>query len=87
VFKKPSPQSEQESDSERRTSSGNLPVMNNSSISKPREVIMAEQKCSMCDWEIKDGGVKVTVGGKELTVCCDDCAKDAIAKHNNAAAA
>jgi len=48
---------------------------------------MAEQKCPVCDWEIKDGGVKVTVGGKELTVCCDDCAKDAIAKHEQAASA
>jgi hypothetical protein len=28
----------------------------------------------------------VTVGGKELTVCCDDCAKDAIAKHEKATA-
>jgi ribosome-binding protein aMBF1 (putative translation factor) len=56
-------------------------------ISNSREVIMAEQKCPVCDWEIKDGGVKVTVGGKELTVCCDDCAKDAIAKHEKAAAA
>lgn len=44
-------------------------------------MIMASQKCPVCDWEIKDGGVKVTVGGKEITVCCDDCAKEAIAKH------
>lgn len=42
---------------------------------------MASQKCPVCDWEIKEGGVKVTIGGKEITVCCDDCAKEAIAKH------
>ena len=48
---------------------------------------MAAQKCPVCDWEIKDGGVKVTVGGNEITVCCDDCAKDAIAKHEKGAAA
>jgi hypothetical protein len=34
-------------------------------------------KCPVCDWEIKDGGVKVDVGGKEIVVCCEDCAKKA----------
>jgi len=48
---------------------------------------MTAQKCPVCDWEVKDGGVKVTVGGKEITVCCDDCAKEAIAKHEQAASA
>ncbi|HVJ81526.1 MAG TPA: hypothetical protein VNC50_10690 [Planctomycetia bacterium] len=38
---------------------------------------MATIKCPVCDWEIKDGGVKVAVGGKEMVVCCDDCAKKA----------
>jgi ribosome-binding protein aMBF1 (putative translation factor) len=37
--------------------------------------LMATKKCPVCDWEIKDGGIPVKVGGKELTVCCDDCAK------------
>lgn len=32
------------------------------------------QKCPMCAWEIDDGGVTVAVGGKQLTVCCDECA-------------
>lgn len=48
---------------------------------------MAAQKCPECDWEIKDGGVLVTVGDKQLLVCCDDCAKEAIAKHEAASAA
>ena len=34
-------------------------------------------KWAGCDWEGKDGGIKVKVGGKEITVCCDDCAKQA----------
>jgi 2-methylisocitrate lyase-like PEP mutase family enzyme len=34
---------------------------------------MATSKCPVCDWEITDGGVKVTVGGTEITVCCEDC--------------
>jgi ribosome-binding protein aMBF1 (putative translation factor) len=38
---------------------------------------MKTKKCPVCDWEINDGGIKVTVGGKELTVCCDDCAQKA----------
>jgi ribosome-binding protein aMBF1 (putative translation factor) len=29
----------------------------------------------VCDWDINDGGIKIGVGGKEITVCCDDCAK------------
>ena len=36
---------------------------------------MTTQKCPVCDWEIKDGGIKVKVGDKEITVCCDDCAR------------
>ncbi len=48
---------------------------------------MATSKCPVCDWEIKDGGVKVTVAGKEITVCCDECATQAIADHEKAAAA
>lgn len=32
-------------------------------------------KCPVCDWDIKDGGKKVEVGGKTVVVCCDDCAQ------------
>ena len=39
---------------------------------------MTTKKCPVCDWEIKDGGgIKVKVAGKEITVCCDDCARKA----------
>jgi hypothetical protein len=37
-------------------------------------------KCPVCDWEITDGGIKVTVGGKEITVCCDECVEKAMEK-------
>lgn len=47
---------------------------------------MDTSKCPVCEWEIKEGGVKVTVNGKELTVCCDECAQEAIAKHQSATA-
>ena len=39
---------------------------------------MENSKCPVCDWEITDGGIGVTVGGKEITVCCDECAAKAL---------
>lgn len=45
---------------------------------------MAASKCPVCDWEIKEGGVKVTVAGKEILVCCEECAREAIAIHEQA---
>ena len=38
---------------------------------------MAAEKCPVCDWDMQDGGIKVKVAGKTLTVCCDECAKKA----------
>lgn len=32
------------------------------------------EKCPVCDWDMKDGGIKIKVAGKEFTVCCDECA-------------
>ena len=46
-------------------------------ISNLRRDAMKTKKCPVCDWEIKEGGIKVKVGGSEITVCCDDCAKKA----------
>ena len=43
-----------------------------------KEGTMDAIKCPVCDWEITDGGIKVTVGGKEITVCCDECAEKAM---------
>jgi hypothetical protein len=37
--------------------------------------LMNASKCPVCDWAINDGGIKVTVAGKEITVCCDECAE------------
>lgn len=39
---------------------------------------MKTTKCPVCRWEIKDGGIKVLVGGKAIVVCCDDCATKVI---------
>jgi hypothetical protein len=36
---------------------------------------MDTTKCPVCDWDVNDGGIKVKAGGREIIVCCDDCAK------------
>jgi len=41
---------------------------------------MKTKKCPVCDWDIKDSGIKVKAGGKEIVVCCEDCAKKAKAE-------
>ena len=38
---------------------------------------MESVKCPVCDWEITDGGITVTVAGKEITVCCEECLEKA----------
>jgi ribosome-binding protein aMBF1 (putative translation factor) len=35
---------------------------------------MKIEKCPVCGWDMKEGGLKVKVAGKTLTVCCDECA-------------
>ncbi len=32
-------------------------------------------KCPVCDWEMKDGGTTAKVDGKDVVVCCDECAE------------
>ncbi len=38
---------------------------------------MKAKKCPVCGDEIKGDGIKVKVGGEEITVCCADCVKKA----------
>lgn len=33
------------------------------------------KSCPVCGAEIKSGGTKAMAGNKEVTVCCDQCAK------------
>lgn len=33
--------------------------------------------CPVCNWEIKDGGIKLQLGDREIAVCCKECAKQA----------
>jgi YHS domain-containing protein len=41
------------------------------------ESLMQTKICPVCGTEIKDGGVQAKLGGKEVTVCCGQCAKKA----------
>jgi hypothetical protein len=36
---------------------------------------MSEQTCAACDCELDAAAIKVTLGGKTVEVCCEDCAK------------
>lgn len=36
---------------------------------------MSEKTCAACDCRIEGVGIQVTVGGKAVEVCCDDCAR------------
>jgi hypothetical protein len=39
------------------------------------EDVMTSKTCAACDCELDAKAVKVTVGGKVVEVCCDDCAR------------
>jgi hypothetical protein len=38
------------------------------------EEIMAEKTCAACDCALDEHAVAVTIGGKAVEVCCDECA-------------
>jgi hypothetical protein len=35
---------------------------------------MSENTCAACDYELDENSVTVTLGGKTVEVCCDECA-------------
>jgi ribosome-binding protein aMBF1 (putative translation factor) len=36
---------------------------------------MAERTCAACDYPIEGDAIKVSIGGKTVEVCCDECAQ------------
>lgn len=36
---------------------------------------MAGKTCAACDCDLDANPIKVTIGGKTVEVCCDDCAQ------------
>lgn len=36
---------------------------------------MTERTCAACDCELDAGAISVSLGGKTVEVCCEDCAE------------
>ena len=36
---------------------------------------MVEKTCAACDCQLDGSAIKVTIGGKTVEVCCDECAQ------------
>ena len=36
---------------------------------------MAERTCAACDCALEGNSIKVTIGGKTVEVCCEECAQ------------
>ena len=47
---------------------------------------MTEKTCAACDCKLDDHVIKVTLGGKTVEVCCDECAQKLKEAHNASAA-
>ena len=47
---------------------------------------MKENTCAACDCELDVNSIKVTIGGKTVEVCCDDCAQQLKEAHASAMA-
>jgi len=35
---------------------------------------MSNRTCAACDYELDDNAITVTIGGKAVEVCCQECA-------------
>ena len=36
---------------------------------------MTEKTCAACDGELDENAIKVTIGGRDVEVCCEECAQ------------
>jgi len=36
---------------------------------------MNQKTCAACDYPLDDSAISVTIGGKTVEVCCDECAR------------
>jgi hypothetical protein len=41
----------------------------------PVENVMAEKTCAACDYKLDSSAIKVTIGGRTVEVCCEECAE------------
>jgi hypothetical protein len=47
---------------------------------------MVEATCAACDCKLDAKGIEVTIGGKTVEVCCDECATKLKEAHVSATA-
>jgi hypothetical protein len=48
--------------------------------------VMTENTCAACDCPLDESSIKVTVGGRTVEVCCEDCARKLNEAHASAIA-
>ena len=36
---------------------------------------MAEQTCAACDYPLDENAIQVTIGGRTVEACCEECAQ------------
>jgi len=36
---------------------------------------MSENTCAVCDYPLDENRIEVTIGGRTVEVCCEDCAR------------
>lgn len=39
------------------------------------ESVMSEKTCAACDCELDENAITVTIGGRAVEVCCEECAE------------
>ena len=42
---------------------------------------MAEKTCAACDCKLDESAIEVTIGGRTVEVCCDECARKLKDRH------
>ena len=47
---------------------------------------MTEKTCAACDYPLDENAIKVTIGGKTVEVCCEECARKLNEAHASAVA-
>jgi hypothetical protein len=45
--------------------------------------VMVAKTCAACDCQLDAGAIKVTIGGKAVEVCCDECAHKLKESHSS----
>jgi hypothetical protein len=76
----------------RRVRSLNFPTVdagrerfNGLAQSRAREdITMSDKTCAACDYPLDAGAIRVTVGGKTVEVCCEECATQLKEAHASA---